>query len=354
MLDYIIVGLGLSGLAISEELDRRSKDFVVFEDNSQSSSYVAGGIFNPVILKRFTPAWNAAEQMKVAIPFYKALEKKLGVEIIYNWNIYRRFHSFEEQNDWFIASDNPKLSAFLDPELKKNTNSNLIAEYSLGKVLNTGYIDTEKLLDNYRGHIEQQGRLKLEKFEYADLKVYSDHFEYNGISSKNIIFCEGFGLKKNPFFNYLPLRGNKGEYIVIHAPDLKLDFAVKSSVFLIPLGNDYYKAGATYDHQDKTAEPTEKAKNKLISALKELIKCDFEVVDQIAGIRPAVSDRRPLVGSHPELDNIYCCNGFGSRGVLISPNISRMLIGHIEDGDALDSEVNLERFTKKHYKLVNS
>lgn len=354
MLDYIVVGLGLSGLAISEELDRRGKDFMVFEDNSQSSSYVAGGIFNPVILKRFTPAWNAAEQMKVAIPFYEELEKNLGVELVHKWNIYRRFHSVEEQNDWFIASDKPKLKAFLDPKLEKNTNPNLIAEYSLGKVLNTGYIDTEKLLDNYRGHIEQQGRLKLEKFNYNDLKVKHDHITYGDLTAKNIIFCEGFGLKKNPFFNYLPLRGNKGEYIVIRAPELQLDYAIKSSVFLMPLGDDYYKAGATYDHQDKTAEPTEKAKQKLIAALKDLIKCDFEVVDQIAGIRPAVSDRRPLVGKHPEKENLYCCNGFGSRGVLISPNMSRMLIGHIEDGTDLDSEVNLDRFTKKHYKLVNS
>ena len=74
------------------------------------------------------------------------------------------------------------------------------------------------------------------------------------------------------------------------------------------------------------------------------------MVDQVAGIRPAVSDRKPLVGSHPEISNMYCCNGYGSRGVLIAPNMAKMLIEHIEDGKQLDPEVDLDRFTKKHFK----
>ena len=349
MLDYIIVGLGLSGLAVAEELENRGKNFVVFEDNSQSSSYVAGGIFNPVILKRFTPAWNAAEQMKTALPFYENLEKKLEVKLVHHWNIYRRFHSAEEQNDWFVALDKPNVSPFLDPELKRNDNPNLIAEYSLGKVQHTGNIDTGNLLDKYRDYLKNKGKLKLQKFDYSTLKLEEQFFNYDGLKAEKIIFCEGFGLKKNPFFNYLPLRGNKGEYITIYSKELKLNFAVKSSVFLMPLGNDHYKAGATYDHQDKTPETTAKARERLVKELKNLIKCDFEVVDQEAGIRPAVADRKPLVGSHPEIANMYCCNGFGSRGVLIAPNMSRALLEYIDNSKELNAEVDLNRFTKKHY-----
>ncbi|TRO67122.1 NAD(P)/FAD-dependent oxidoreductase [Christiangramia sabulilitoris] len=350
MLDHILVGLGLSGLAVAEELEKRGRDYVVFEDNSQSSSYVAGGIFNPVILKRFTAAWNAAEQMKTALPFYEHLEKKLGVHFVHKWNIYRRFHSVEEQNDWFVATDKPGVAPFLDPELKRNKNPNLDAGHALGKVLHTGNIDTELLLDNYRAHLAKNGLLKNERFDHAALVIDNDKFSYKGLASKNIIFCEGFGLKKNPYFSYLPLRGNKGEYITIRSKELKLDFAVKSSVFLMPLGNDLYKAGATYDHEDKTPVPTEKARLRLINELRKFIKCDFEVVDQVAGIRPATADRKPLVGEHPEISNMYCCNGFGSRGVLIAPNVSLALLDHIENDMDLDTEVDLRRFTRKHYR----
>lgn len=349
MLDYIIVGLGLSGLAVAEKLENRNKSFVVFEDNSQTSSYVAGGIFNPVILKRFTPAWNAAEQMKTALPFYRNLERKLNVKLIHEWNIYRRFHSIEEQNDWFVALDKPKLSPFLDPEIIKNSNQNLNAEFSFGKVLKTGNIDTKNLLNSYRAYLKEKDSFREERFEYPALKIMQDSFEYQSLRSKRIIFCEGFGLKKNPFFDYLPLRGNKGEYITIYSEELQLDFAVKSSVFLMPLGNNLYKAGATYDNKDKTPKTTAWARERLVNELKKIIKCDFEVVDQVAGIRPATSDRRPLVGAHPEIENMYCCNGFGSRGVLIAPVMANALLQTILESKRLDPEIDLQRFTKKHY-----
>ena len=75
--DYIIVGLGLAGLAFVEELISANKSFIVFEDASQTSSLVAGGVYNPVILKRFSPVWNAKEQLAIALPFYEKARKKI-------------------------------------------------------------------------------------------------------------------------------------------------------------------------------------------------------------------------------------------------------------------------------------
>ncbi|AVR44425.1 FAD-dependent oxidoreductase [Christiangramia fulva] len=350
MIDYIIVGLGLGGIAVAEELEKRGRRFIVFDDASQNSSYVAGGVFNPVILKRFTLAWKADEQLKISIPVYKDLEQKLEERFIYNWDIYRRFHSVEEQNNWFVAGDKPRLQPFLDPELKKNTNPNLNAPFSLGRVRGIGNIDTETLLDAYRDYLEEKDCLRKESFLYENLVREDAKWHYDGIEATGIIFCEGFGIKKNPFFNYLPLRGNKGEYMTIYAEDLDLDFAVKSNIFLVPVGNHLYKVGATYDPNDKTPEPTVRAREKLTAEVKALINCDFEVVDQVAGLRPSVVDRRPLVGKHPERPNLFCCNGFGSRGVLLAPAMSKQLIAFIEDKKSLDPEADLDRFTKKYYR----
>ncbi len=350
MLDYIIVGLGLSGIAIAEELEKRGKKFLVFDDDSQNSSYVAGGIFNPVILKRFTLAWNADEQLKTSIPFYEKLEQKLEVRLVNKWDIYRRFHSVEEQNNWFSASDKSRLAPFLDAELKKNTNSNLIAPFSLGRVKHTGNIDTETLLVAYTEYLSEKGMLCTESFTYEALTQESEAWNYKDLKAKNIIFCDGFGLKKNPYFNYLPLHGNKGEYISIYSEELKLDFAVKSNIFLMPLGNDLYKVGATYNPKDLDPEPTSSAREKLVAEIKNLIKCDFEVVDQSAGIRPSVADRRPLLGAHPEKEGLYCCNGFGSRGVLLAPEMATQLIAFAEGEGKIDPEADISRYTQKYYK----
>jgi len=348
--DFIIVGTGLAGLAISRELNFRAKSFIAFDNSSQISSYVAGGIFNPVILKRFTPAWKANEQMEVAIPFYAELEKELHTEFIYHWDIYRRFYSIEEQNDWFVAADKPLLAPFLDQKLVKNSNPSVETDYGFGRVMHTGNIDTEVMLEAYRDQLQKKQLLKAEKFDYDLVKMDGNRIVYKDIQAKHIIFCEGFGVTKNPFFNYFPLHGNKGEYIIIKSPELKLDFAIKASVFIMPMGNDLYKVGATYNNHDKTPEPTSEAREQLEASLKQVINVGYEVVDQVAGIRPASGDRRPVIGKHPEFENMYCFNGFGSRGVLIAPYLAPKLADHILENSTLKQEIDIARFKKSYFK----
>jgi len=349
MLDYIIVGSGLSGIAVAENLLKRGKKILVFDDNSQASSTVAGGIYNPVILKRFTLAWNANEQLETALPFYQDLEKKLNVKLIKPLPIYRRFHSIEEQNNWFSAMDKPFLGEFLDEKLVSTINPHILSSYSFGHVKNTGVIDTERLLEKYRAYLVSINSFEEETFDYDQFEVNSDHCNYKNWKAKKIIFCDGFGLKKNPYFNYLPLSGNKGEYLVIKSEELKLEVAVKSSVFIIPLGEDLYKVGATYNNWDKTKVPTEEGRDYLLEKLNTFLKCDYKIVDQVAGIRPASKDRKPLVGRHPLHENLYCCNGFGSRGVLIGPTVASELINFIEDSVPLSEEIDVRRYEKLYH-----
>ena len=349
MLDYLVVGLGLSGLSICEHLEQRDLKFHVFENNSQKSSLVAAGLYNPVVLKRFTLAWNAVSQMEIALPFYQKLEEKLKVKFIHSRNIYRKFYSAEEQNDWFAASDKSGLSEFMSTEILKELNPNIPAKFGFGKVLKTGNIDTDIMLKEYRKYLDQKGQITLSSFNYSELKFSQTEVEYKGLKARKIIFCEGFGLKKNPFFDYLPLNANKGEYITIYSKELKLQEAVKSSVFIIPLGDNLYRVGATYNNQDKTPEPTLEAREYLSEKLSKIITCDFEVVDQVAGIRPATKDRRPFIGAHPEFKNLLCCNGFGSRGVLIAPMISEQLLDFSEDNKSIPEDSDIKRFTKKYY-----
>ena len=129
-------------------------------------------------------------------------------------------------------------------------------------------------------------------------------------------------MHSNPFFNYLPLDGTKGELFIIKAPNLDLDVIINTSVYVIPLGNTLYKVGATYNWDDKTATPTEEGKYELIIRIKEILNCDFEIIEHYAGVRPTVKDRKPLLGTHPSHKNIHILNGLGTRGVMLAPAMS--------------------------------
>lgn len=349
MVDYLVVGLGLAGISFCEVLEKEERTFTVIADQSQRASQVAGGLYNPVILKRFTMAWKAKQQLENAKPFYLDLEKKLGVKLDYELPVLRKFASVEEQNMWFEASDRPDLDYFLSTKILPNNNPAIDAQHGFGEVKYTGRIDTRTLVRSYKSHLENSGQSVSESFDFDAFSTDGESVTYKSIAAKNIVFACGYGLKQNPYFNYLPLNGTKGELLIIHAPDYKEKNVIKSSVFTIPMEEDKYLVGATYKWKDKTNEPTEESKNELLEKLKTFLKCDFEVVDHVAGIRPTVADRRPLVGRHPEHQNVYVLNGFGSRGVLIGPSASKQLFDYIENNTALDPEMDIQRFTKKYY-----
>lgn len=341
--DYLIVGSGLSGVMLCEALRKRGKSFKVISNKSQQASIVASGLYNPVVLKRFNKAWDAEKHLPVAMSAYKELELFLEIKIDYKLPIYRLFSSIEEQNNWIIASDKISLKPYLISDIKSNINQNINAPYGYGEVKSTGRIDTKLLLESYSNVLNNEKLISYESFQYDKLKI-SKKIVYKGIESNKIIFSEGFGVRQNPFFNYLPIDGTKGELIIINAPKLNSEVIIKSSVFIIPIGNNNYLVGSTYAWDDFNNDPTINAKNKLINKLDKLVLCPYKVVYQRAGIRPTVVDRRPLVGKHKFHENLYILNGLGSRGVLIAPTVANALINFIEDKLPLQKEINISRF----------
>lgn len=342
--DYIIVGLGLAGLSFSEELIKANRSFIVFEDNSQKSSLVAGGVYNPVILKRFTPVWNAKEQLAVAIPFYETLEKRFDQKLDAKFPTRKVFKSIEDQNNWFIASDKPKLAEYMNPNIIQEKVEGIKGDFGFGEVYQTGRIDTHELVSSYRKLLKELGCFKSESFDHSLLKIGQERVSYKEITAKKVIFCEGFGMKANPYFNYLPLNGTKGETITIKAPDLTIDFLVKSTLFVLPLGNDLYKVGATFNWTDKTSKPTEEGKTELIEKLDKVLSVPYEIVEHNAGIRPTVKDRRPLVGIHPKYPQLAVLNGLGTRGVMIAPTVAKELFEYLEFQKPLDKEIDISRY----------
>ncbi len=343
-IDYIIVGFGLAGLAFAETLEQHHKSYIVFEDNSQNSSLVAGGMYNPVILKRFTPVWDASDQLQIALPFYINLEKKLNAKFNYPIDIYKVFNSIEEQNNWFVACDKPFFTEYMIPEIIENRNQYINANFGLGKLTKTGKIDTKELLKTYKAYLTAKNQLRYEQFDHLQIEFNNQNVNYKNIKAKHIVFCEGFGVKKNPYFKNIPLQEAKGELITIYVPELKMDFLLKASIFVMPLGNDYYKVGATFNWKDKTLLPTEEGKNELVEKLKKVITADFKIVDQVAGIRPTVKDRRPILGKHQEHRQISILNGLGTRGVMLAPKMAMKLFDYLENDSPLDKEISITRF----------
>jgi len=350
MIDYLIVGSGLAGISFAEIALRHNKSIMVLDNDSQNSSKIAGGLYNPVILKRFSEVWQAQEQLTLMNEFFAILEKKLNCKVDFKTPILRKFFSVEEQNNWFAASDKVMLAPFLSTILISKKYDGIHSPNGYGEVLQTGYVDTALLLNKYRDYLKNNNWFQKESFDYDALQIVCDGIRYKDIYAKHIIFAEGFGMHANPYFNSLPLDGTKGELFIIKAPELDLDVIVNTNVFILPLGNGLFKVGATYEWEDKTDVPTEKGKTELVARIKEIITCDFEIVAHFAGVRPTVKDRRPLVGTHYDHRAIHILNGLGTRGVMLGPAMAKALYENIEHQIPLNKEIDINRFLTKAKK----
>lgn len=347
MIDYLIIGSGLAGMAFAETAIASDKSVFVFDSNQHSSSKVAAGLYNPVILKRFTPVWEAQNQLILLDEFYRNLEAKLHQQFDFKKPILRRFFSLEEQNNWYIACDKMGLFPFLSTKLYTDRLQGIDAPFDYGEVKATGYVDVAKLLDSYNDYLRNLNSYVQEQFDYDLLKIHIDHVEYKNITARHIVFAEGFGMHQNPFFCDLTLDGVKGELLIIKAPNLELDVIVNTSIFILPIGNKLFKVGATYNWIDKTDKTTAEGRQELTKKLMEVLNCEFEVISHYAGVRPTVKDRKPLVGTHPDFKNVHILNGLGTRGVMLGPSMAKALFEFIEEGTPLVPEIDIKRFRKK-------
>lgn len=346
--DYLIVGQGLGGSLMAEELINRGKKIVVV-DNSHHlcSSLVAAGLYNPIVFKRFVESWMTDELLPVADEVYSRIEANLKTQFYHKKNIFKIFASEDEKTLWLKKS---MESVYMSKNNLEPIQTEEIENiHGGGLVLDSGYLGVAEFLISYRNYLKKEGLLIEDRVEKADLKITENSITWKKIEAEKIIFCEGSSYSHNPFFSWLPFKLTKGEVLTIKAPLLNSNYVVNKGVFVLPVGNGLFKVGATYEWQDLSEEITEKGKAELLEKLTKILKIPFEIIEHKAGVRPTVSDRRPLIGIHPEHKAVAVFNGLGTKGVMIAPYFAKHFADHLENNTDLNKEVDINRYVKHYF-----
>jgi len=100
--------------------------------------------------------------------------------------------------------------------------------------------------------------------------------------------------------------------------------------------------GATYRWDEFSQEPTESSQDELIAKLASMGISDYTLLETYVGVRPATQDRRPFVGFLSEHYGIF--NGFGSKGVSLTPYFARAFLQELKGEKELDVEVSIRRY----------
>jgi glycine/D-amino acid oxidase-like deaminating enzyme len=173
---------------------------------------------------------------------------------------------------------------------------------------------------------------------------------WKGITARKIIVCQGVYGQQDPYFDWLPFRPVKGEVLTLEIPGMPAGSIINRGVFVLPLGNERFKVGATYHWKHLTWEPTPEARSELLEKFGALIKLPYRITGQQAGIRPATADRRPIIGLHPAVKTLGILNGLGSKGVSLAPLFAQYFVDYLEKDKHLPDEVNISRFFSLYEK----
>lgn len=332
--DFLVVGGGLAGIMMHFHLSKHGKCIIVDNLNLKKSSTIAGGIYNPLMLNYQKKAFNCDLLYPNLAQFYSQLEQYLNSSFLHQTPIHYLVKSNEELNDWSIF--NHQNNIYFD--LINHSKNEFIHEQKAELIIrNSGWVDLGKMIESYHLNLKIKGELIQE--DYENLK--------DEVKSEKTVFCNGNYLMNNNNFSIELLKPAKGEVLIVKTNQTHSDKIYQQGVFMIPLGDGYFKVGSNFEWTDLSQTPTEKAKNEILGKWLKWYKGDYKIVDHFAGIRPSSKDRRPILGCINESKKEYIFNGLGSKGIALAPYYAEMLTMNIVKNDPISLEVDVNRFKLK-------
>lgn len=348
MLDFIIVGRGLAAAVLMHTLHRNRLSFkVIGNENLSHCSRVSAGSWNPIVFKRLTKSWMAETLIPCLISFYGECEKTLCKKLMTHRLIIKPFTDENEKVLWTKQCIKPSFRDFLDPVMHDCVPSDFQQcdiPNGYGIVHNGGNLDVCEFLNATNSFFDEH--IIEATFDHASLKVSPESIGYTHIVARYIIFCEGYLVKDNPLFNWVPFKFSKGEILTIHSKELKLKskYILNREGYLLNIAPDIYKIGSTFTWDDLTPYATRQGLADLKAKLAMLTWSEYFVLRHDAGIRPTTADGRPILGTHPKYANVFIFNGLGTKGAMLAPYFANHFVVHLLKKTGIFPEVDVRRF----------
>ena len=293
-----------------------------------------------------TKSW-AFDTLRIqAQRYYQKLEQQFQKSFFHTIPLTRYCQQPDDLKRLGRRMRNPRYQAVIGPQHPKGTGHPALCDpFGHFEILQAAYVDIPALMNYLHRDFTQQGCWLDADFDYNALQYQSKQstWQYQGRHYQRVIFCEGCGLKRNPWFRYLPLKAAKGETLLIQAPTLTLPHALyHHRKWLLAYSNGTLRLGSSYDEIDLNPLPTKQAYQNLLDAFHLMTQSntDYRVIEQRAGHRPTTPDNRPILGEHPTHSGLFILNGLGSKGASQAPSMIEQLIHLIWEQKPLSQKLS--------------
>ena len=336
--EVIICGHGLAGAVLAHHLHRRGISFHVFDRKCDgNASSAAAGIINPLSLRRDVLTWRAHEMLRISREFYEDLGEWLGARIWHPIELIKIFPTPHEEAQWRRAMSREETRDLLSIRNGGDLASTGIpAPHGLGIIEQSAWLDIRTMLDRQRSRLLADGRLTNSWLDAEKIRSHGHGIAVGAHTARWIVHCNG------PFASLKGLVPVKGEVLTVRLPEFRLQQMVHRGIFILPIGAGLFRIGSTFEWNNVWSGPSEATRIHLLKKFSEIVPGPVEVIEHLAGVRPASRDRRPILGVALPGQAIF--NGLGARGGLLAPWCAMHLIEHLLEGRPLDQEVDPARF----------
>lgn len=334
--DFIIVGQGLAGTSLAWQLHFRGATVLLIDrDDASTASKIAAGLITPITGQRFVKSWKFEELWQSALQFYQRVEHLTGAKF---FKVNSQVRLFASQSEQSSLHDSQQATPPLNPAW-------FDVEHGGFQMDSSAQLDVSTYLHVSRAFFNELNSVLVADIDMnSDIKVDSEvELPRHSARASKLIFCRGFADRENPWFSQVAFDPTRGEILTVRIPGLEETRIVNRGVWLAPLGDEFFRAGATYDWNDLTSGPTQEGRDEIVRRLESFLKLPFEVVDHHAAVRPIVMGRHPICGLHPDIPQLGIFNGLGSKGSLQAPMIAAQMASHLIDGAPLDEEIDFVR-----------
>lgn len=356
--DYCILGAGIAGLSLADALQERGQSVCVVEKHQigAGASGTPGGLVNPATGRRATKTWKAEECYKAISdnlekvkpyskePFFTrngvlrpAITEKMAAKM------WERFQETTWPEGW--------CQWLTDKEIKDRHPG--ISCIKGGLWLPVGItVDVAKYLSGLTAFLKEEG-IEVYTGNEPVLGQINTHWEIKlpecTFQSQQLIYATGYATLSTEFWRDLPLNPIKGQVARFKVEDTNLSFkhSVSSLGYIANLkSNGTFIQGSTYEHDFENVEPSKFGEDYLRKRLRRTLpelESHSKIIGQWAGVRVSTPNRKPVLGRHKEIDNLYLFTGLGSKGLMYGKFLADHLTEHLVSGADLFEEVDIQR-----------
>ncbi len=340
MKKVIVVGGGIIGLFSAYELEKSGFEVTVIDRQQfgQESSWAGGGIISPLFPWRYpdeiTDLASISQQLYPDV--IDEMQQATGLEAEYLPSGMLVVGDYDSENpyEWTqrtqinmqqvdkteLSQLAPELSdtyqkGYWFPQVHQVRNPRLVAlALAYLKLCNIRLIENQPVDEI----LTQTGKItgvKTQQGTYdADAVVVS-----GGAWTSNIIDKQAIDRTIKPI---------KGQMLLLKGkPNTVRRIILSDDRYIIPRKDGRILVGSTTEDAGFDKKTTISAKQELydyaISTIPELRQ--YEIERHWAGLRPSPSDGIPVIGQHPELENLFINSGHYRNGVVMAPASVRLL-----------------------------